>query len=57
MKRSRKTKAEREKDTTRYFAERVKKCGTCKHLFNGVCLESAILRHKNQIACVGYVAI
>lgn len=55
--RSRKTASQRRKESIRYQKEKVKRCGTCKNLFNGMCLSSNTVRHAIQSSCISYVEI
>ncbi len=37
-----------------YRKEKLKKCGTCHHLFNGKCQTDNTTRYAVQIACYNY---
>ena len=52
--RSRKSKADRKKDVTRFKNEAIVKCGECKRLFNGICEATNTIRYKNETSCFKY---
>lgn len=43
------------KKIKRYQEEKMKKCGQCKHLFNGLCEQHKTHAHKDQSACFLFV--